>query len=165
MPDRPSLANRPSLADPRILVATGLGSGYLPGAPGTWGSALAALLAWPIAAAGGWLALLAAAAVVAVATIPTIAAYQRASGRLDPGPVVIDEVAGQWLTLAACPLDPLWWLAGFVAFRVCDIVKPPPAGWVDRNMKTAAGVMLDDVLAGLYAVAAILAARWATGAL
>jgi phosphatidylglycerophosphatase A len=155
------MSERPSLADPRILVATGLGSGYLPGAPGTWGSLLAAVVAWPIASAGGWPALLAAALVVAVATVPAIDAYQRASGRLDPGPVVIDEVAGQWLTLAACPLDPLWWLAGFAAFRAFDILKPPPVRWVDRRMKTAAGVMLDDLLAGLYAVAAILAARWA----
>lgn len=158
------VTDRPSLADPRILVATGLGTGYLPGIPGTWGSLLAVALAWPIATAGGWPALLTAAGIVAVLGLPAIDAYQRASGRLDPRQVVIDEVAGQWLTLAACPLEPAWWLAGFVAFRVFDIVKPPPIGWVDRRFKTAAGVMLDDLLAGLYAVAAILAARWATAA-
>ncbi|MEQ8817914.1 MAG: phosphatidylglycerophosphatase A [Thalassobaculum sp.] len=152
---------RPSLADPRILAATALGTGYLPAAPGTWASLLAAVAAWPIAAAGGWPLLLAAAAAVSMLGIPAIAAYHRASGRIDPGEVTIDEVAGQWLALAACPLDPLWWLAGFVAFRVFDIVKPPPVRWADRRFKTAVGVMLDDVLAGLYAVAVLLAARWA----
>lgn len=156
---------RPSLADPRILIATGLGTGYLPRAPGTWGSLLAALAAWPISAVGGWPLLLTAALVVAVAAIPAIEAYRRASGRLDPGQVVIDEVAGQWLTLAACPLDPVWWLAGFAVFRAFDIIKPPPIRWADRRFESAPGVMLDDLLAGLYAVATILAARWAIAAI
>ena len=156
------MAERPSLADPRILIATGLGSGYLPRMPGTWGSAVAVALAWPIAAAGGWTALLVAAVVAAIIGIPAIRAYQSQTGQADPGAVVIDEVAGQWLALAACPLDPLWWLAGFLAFRLCDITTPPPAGWIDRRMKTATGVMLDDLVAGLYAVAIILFARWAT---
>jgi len=155
------MIERPSLSDPRILVATGFGSGYLPRAPGTWGSALAALLAWPLAASGGWPALLAAAVLAALAGIPAIRAYQARTGQADPGPVVVDEFAGQWLALAACPLDPVWWLAGFAAFRLFDILKPPPAGWIDRNLKTAGGVMLDDLVAGLYAVAVILVARWA----
>lgn len=152
---------RPSLADPRILVATGLGTGYLPKAPGTWGSLLAALAAWPLAAALGWPALLAAAALATLLGIPAIAAFEARSGQKDPGAVVIDEFAGQWLALAACPLDPLWWLAGFAAFRVFDILKPPPANWIDRRMKTASGVMLDDLVAGLYAAGALLLARWA----
>lgn len=155
------MADRPPLSDPRILIATGLGSGYLPRMPGTWGSAVAAVLAWPIAAAGGWIALLVAALVAAIVGIPAIRAYQTRTGQADPGAIVIDEVAGQWLALAACPLDPLWWLAGFAAFRVFDILKPPPAGWIDRRLKTASGVMLDDLVAGLYAVATILVTRWA----
>lgn len=155
------MSERPSLADPRILLATGLGSGYLPRAPGTWGSLLAALLAWPLAGAAGWPALLAAAAAAALAGIPAIRAYTARTGQDDPGPVVIDEFAGQWLALAACPLEPLWWLAGFAAFRFFDIRKPPPVGWIDRHLKSASGVMLDDLVAGLYAGAAILLARWA----
>lgn len=152
---------RPSLADPRILAATALGTGYLPGAPGTWASLLAAAAAWPIAAAGGWPVLLAAALAIAILGIPAIDAYQRASGRIDPRQVTIDEVAGQWLALAACPLDPLWWLAGFATFRVFDILKPQPVRWADQRFKNAGGVMLDDMLAGLYAVVVLLAARWA----
>ena len=160
----PPVTERPSLADPRILVATGFGSGYLPAMPGTWGSLLAAGLAWPMAMVGGWPAVLVAALVAAVVGIPAIRAYQRRTGQADPGPVVVDEFAGQWLTLAACPLDPAWWLAGFLAFRFFDILKPPPANWIDRRMKTAEGVMLDDLVAGLYALAVIAAARWALGA-
>lgn len=158
------VADRPSLADPRILVATGLGSGYLPRAPGTWGSLLAAVAAWPIAGFGGGPGLIAAAVVAAAIGLPAIAAYQRASGQPDPREVVIDEVAGQWLALAACPPDPAWWLAGFAAFRVFDIVKPPPIRWVDRHVKTAAGVMLDDLLAGIYAAGTILLVRWVLAA-
>ena len=158
------MTGRPSLADPRILLATGFGSGYLPRAPGTWGSALAALLAWPLAAAGGWPAVLLASAAAALAGIPAIRAYTARTGQADPGPVVIDEFAGQWLVLAACPLDPVWWLAGFAAFRAFDIRKPPPVGWIDRHLKSAAGVMLDDLVAGLYAVGVILIARWAIAA-
>jgi len=145
---------RPSLASPAILVATGLGSGYLPKAPGTWGSLVAALLAWPLALLGGWPLLLGAAAVATVAGFWSTRIYLTRTGEEDPGPVVIDEVAGQWLTLAACPVEPLWWVLGFLAFRLADITKPFPASWADRRLHGAAGVMLDDLIAGLYAAAA-----------
>jgi len=155
------MAKRPSLASPAVLIATGFGSGYLPTAPGTWGSLLAAGLAWPIAVAAGVPGLLAAAAVAAVVGIWATGIYVARTGEDDPGPVVIDEVAGQWLTLAACPLDPLWWLAGFVAFRVADIVKPWPASWIDRRMHGPVGVMLDDLVAGAYAALAVWLVRYA----
>ncbi len=157
------MSDRPSLWSPAILVATACGSGYLPKAPGTWGSLAAALAAWPLAAAFGPTALLAAAAGATVLGLWATKVYISRTGAKDPGPVVIDEVAGQWLTLAACPLDPFWWLAGFLAFRVTDITKPFPANWVDRRVDGAGGVMLDDLVAGAYALGAILAARWALG--
>lgn len=152
---------RPSLASPWILIATGLGSGYLPKAPGTWGSALAVLLAWPIMGTGGVSALAVAAVLITALGFKATAVYQDRSGMKDPGPVVVDEVAGQWIALLACPLDPLWFLAGFAAFRLFDITKPPPARQIDRDMGGSAGVMLDDVVAGLYAAGVILVARWA----
>ncbi len=65
--------------------------------------------------------------------------------------MVVDEVVGQWLTLLSAALDPLLYLAGFAFFRGFDIVKPWPIGWADRRIPGAYGVMLDDVLAGLYA--------------
>ncbi|MFX4222405.1 MAG: phosphatidylglycerophosphatase A [Thalassobaculum sp.] len=149
---------RPSLASPAILIATGFGSGYLPKAPGTWGSLLAALLAWPLAGAGGAPALIAAAILATVAGLWAVRVYVDRTGESDPGPVVVDEFAGQWIALAVCPLDPVWWLAGFLVFRVIDIAKPFPAGWIDRNVKGPLGVMLDDLVAGVYSAALLLAA-------
>lgn len=151
--------DRPPLTSLAILVATGLGSGYLPKAPGTWGSLLAALLAWPLAAAFGSWVLVPAAVLATVAGIWATRVYIERTGAKDPGPVVIDEVAGQWLTLAVCPLDPIWWAFGFLAFRVADIAKPFPANWVDRNVDGAWGVMADDLVAGLYALAVLLVAQ------
>ena len=69
----------------------------------------------------------------------------------DPGAIVIDEVAGQWLTLAVAPLDPLAYLLGFVLFRIADVLKPWPASWLDRRVGGAFGVMIDDVAAAAYA--------------
>lgn len=150
--------SRPSLASPAILIATGFGSGYLPKAPGTWGSLLAALLAWPLAGAGGAPALIVAAILATVAGLWAVRVYVDRTGESDPGPVVVDEFAGQWIALAVCPLDPVWWLAGFLVFRVIDIAKPFPAGWIDRNVKGPLGVMLDDLVAGIYSAALLLAA-------
>ena len=112
---------------------------------------LAAGLAWPIVMLAGSVGLLVAAAVIAVVGVWATGVYVTRTGEDDPGPVVIDEVAGQWLTLVVCPLDPVWWLVGFVAFRVADIAKPWPASWIDRRMHSPTGVMLDDIVAGAYA--------------
>ncbi|MDF1790684.1 MAG: phosphatidylglycerophosphatase A [Thalassobaculaceae bacterium] len=155
------MSDRPSLASPAVLIATGFGSGYLPKAPGTWGSLLAAALAWPIALAGGGPALVGAAVLATLAGIWATGVYMERTGLQDPGAVVVDEFAGQWLVLAVCPLDPIWWAAGFVAFRIADITKPFPASWIDRRMHGATGVMLDDLVAGLYAALVVwAAARW-----
>jgi phosphatidylglycerophosphatase A len=158
-------AKRPSLSNPWILLATGFGSGYLPKAPGTWGSAVATILAWPIMALGGVTGLALAALLITAVGFKATAVYQSRSGIKDPGPVVVDEFSGQWIALLACPLNPVWFLAGFVAFRLFDITKPSPARQIDRNMGGAAGVMLDDVVAGLYAAGVILAARLALSGL
>jgi phosphatidylglycerophosphatase A len=69
----------------------------------------------------------------------------------DPAPVVIDEVAGQWLTLLAADPDMVLYGAGFVLFRAADIFKPWPASWADKHVAGGFGVMLDDVIAGAYA--------------
>ncbi|SDF11419.1 phosphatidylglycerophosphatase A family protein [Thalassobaculum litoreum] len=160
MSDRPAPA-RPSLASPAVLIATGLGTGYLPKAPGTWGSLLAAVLAWPIAQAGGTPALLVAAVLATGVGTWATGVYMARTGTHDPGSVVIDEVAGQWLALALCPLHPLWWVVAFVAFRAADITKPFPANRIDRDMRSPFGVMLDDLVAGAYAALVVwIAAAW-----
>ncbi|CAA7625941.1 Phosphatidylglycerophosphatase A (fragment) [Magnetospirillum sp. UT-4] len=89
------------------------------------------------------------------------AEYVRRTGRDDPKEVVVDEVAGQCLVLAAVPDDPVLYLAGFAVFRVLDIWKPWPASWADRTLPGGLGVMADDALAALYgALLMALAALW-----
>lgn len=157
----PITPTRPSLASPAVLIATGFGTGYLPKAPGTWGSLLATILAWPIAQAGGMPALLGAALLATLIGTWATGIYMTRTGVHDPGAVVIDEFAGQWLALALCPVHPLWWGIAFIAFRVADITKPFPANRIDRDMHSAFGVMLDDLVAGAYAALVVwIAAAW-----
>jgi phosphatidylglycerophosphatase A len=127
-------------------VASACGVGVFPWAPGTAGSAVALILGAAIFHIGGH-ALLALAA--AVATIGGIWAIFAAAAKDDPGWVVIDEVAGQWLTLLG--LHHLSWggvIVAFALFRLLDITKPGPIGWADR-MNTPLGIMADDVIAGI----------------
>jgi phosphatidylglycerophosphatase A len=140
---------RPSLSNPAVLLATVFGIGWLPKAPGTWGSLAALPIAWWIASTGGTMALAGAIVMVFVIGIWACAGYAKATGTHDAGACVIDEVAGQWIVLLVVPLDPVFYLGAFLAFRFFDIVKPWPAGWADRNIHGGFGVMLDDVFAGL----------------
>ena len=136
---------------PSTWIATWLGAGLLPWAPGTWGSLAALPFAWAIAAAGGQVALLAAAVAVFAVGCWAAAAYCRRSGEKDPGAVVVDEVAGQWLTLAFVPASAWSFALGLVLFRAADIGKPWPASWIDREVEGGLGVMADDMIAGVYA--------------
>jgi len=145
---------------PAFLISTWFGAGLLPVAPGTWGSAAALPFAWLIVALGGQWALLGASLAAFIIGIWAAEIYGRRSGLKDASPIVIDEVAGQWLTLVPAPLDPLIYLAGFLLFRAADIVKPWPANWADRSLDGGLGVMLDDVFAGLYAAGALFAVTW-----
>jgi phosphatidylglycerophosphatase A len=76
-----------------------------------------------------------------------------ARGVKDAGSIVIDEVAAQWVVLAAAPVEPAAYILGFLLFRVADILKPWPASWADRRVSGGFGVMLDDIIAALYAAA------------
>lgn len=153
-------ATRPSpLSRPALLIATWFGCGLLPGAPGSWGSLAALPFAWAIAWAGGAGALLGAALLLFFLGWWAAGIAAAAFGAADPGAVVVDEVMGQWLTLAAAPLDPRAYAAGFVLFRLFDIVKPWPVRWADRRIAGGLGIMLDDGLAALYAAAILLIGR------
>jgi phosphatidylglycerophosphatase A len=149
--------------DPATALATWFGTGYAPVAPGTWGSLAALPFAWGIAALAGPWALVPAAALLFLlgwaASIRVVAASH--SG--DPQIIVVDEVVGQWLTLAVAPLDPLAYALGFALFRAADIVKPWPAGWADRGVGGGLGVMLDDALAALYSGGLLWLALWLLG--
>ena len=141
---------------PAHLLATWFGVGLLPKAPGTRGSLAALPFAWVIQTTWGPWGLLTAAALVGLAGWWAASRYVAQSSDSDPGPVVIDEVAGQWLTLVVAPTT-LWAYAlGFALFRVADIAKPWPASWADRELKGGLGVMVDDGIAGIYAGAVLL---------
>ena len=136
-------------------MASGAGTGFLPRAPGTWGSAAAALLGAALLAAGPWTL----AAGVLAATLGGLWAIPRADGDADPGWVVIDEVAGMWLTML--PLGHptlLGVLAAFALFRLLDIAKPGPIGMLDQ-IPGRIGVMGDDLAAGLCGAILVWLAR------
>ena len=138
------------------LIATFFGTGYMKPGPGTWGSAATVLLWW---LASHWIrpniqavVACAVAVVVVLMGIPAATQVARASGRKDPQFVVIDEVAGQLIALIAAPITWKSLLAGFILFRGFDIVKPPPVRQLER-LPEGTGIVIDDVGAGLYALA------------
>ncbi len=134
-----------------LLLASGLGIGYLPGAPGTAGSLWAILLWWLVGGPqGGWPLLLGLSVFLLAAGTLACAAGEREWGH-DPGRVVIDEVAGQWLALLILGRTEWpWLLAAFLLFRLLDIWKPGPVDSAQR-LPGALGVMADDLLAGILA--------------
>jgi phosphatidylglycerophosphatase A len=135
-----------------LLWATFFGAGYVPVAPGTAGTLAAVPLWWGLTYASRWVYV---GAMVAV-TLTGIAAADRAGryfGVADSGHIVIDEVAGYLVTMLFLPRSALAAIVGFVLFRLFDVLKPPPAGFFDRDprWKNGAGVVLDDLFAGVWA--------------
>ncbi|QIE42368.1 phosphatidylglycerophosphatase A [Rhodobacteraceae bacterium SC52] len=158
----------------RALATVGY-VGLLRPAPGTWGSAAAVPLGYALHVAGGFPLLLV--ATIAVFGLGWWAAHaeERATGSHDASEIVIDEVVGIWIALL--PLSGgLWhagadpwvfpwpgWVGAFFLFRLFDIWKPGPVGWADR-LPGPFGVMLDDVIAGVFAAIGVtLAAGFAHG--
>jgi phosphatidylglycerophosphatase A len=124
--------------------------------PGTWASLVALPCAWAIRARWGSAGLTVAAALTFVAGCWSAGRVARASQVEDPGKIVIDEVAGQWLALLAAPLNPLSYALAFLLFRIFDVWKPWPVCWADRHVRGGPGIMLDDLLAAIYAAFALL---------
>ena len=142
------------------LLASWFGSGFLPGTPGTWGSLAALPFAWLIVAyAGDWPLLVAANLLFYIGWVAAHFAIRDQSDH-DPGWIVIDEVVGQWITLFALPLNLLAYAIGFALFRVFDIWKPWPIHVVERRFGGGFGIMIDDVLAAIYALIVIGIGRW-----
>jgi phosphatidylglycerophosphatase A len=145
-------------------LGTFFGAGFLKPGPGTYGS-IAALLLWygaahilnpsPTALAIGTIV---AAIVVTLIGIPAATIVARESGREDPGHVVIDEAAGQLIALIAIPADWKHAVLSLLLFRAFDIFKPPPIRQLER-LPAGTGIMLDDVAAGLFALACAQLAR------
>lgn len=142
---------RLSFWHPAHLIATFGGAGLIKPAPGTWGSLAALPFAWFLLAAGGPVVLVFAAVLLFAAGCWATAVYIDAVGGDDPQTVVVDEVVGQWLTLAVVLPDIRFFVAGFVLFRLFDVVKPWPIRTIERRTPGAFGVMIDDVLAAVYA--------------
>jgi phosphatidylglycerophosphatase A len=142
------------------LIASWFGSGLLPGAPGTWGSLAALPFAWLILAYAGKWPLFAAAIILFFAGWVAAHIAIRGDNDQDPGWIVIDEVVGQWLTLVALPLNLFAFAIGFALFRLFDIWKPWPIRQVERRCGGGFGIMIDDVLAAVYAVIIIGIGRW-----
>jgi phosphatidylglycerophosphatase A len=145
-----------------LVIATALGAGYSPIASGTAGSAVALLILWlvPFSRVG----LVVFFVVVTVAGTWAAHVAEAAVGGKDPGVIVIDEVAGMTLSVLALPLPltvPVL-VVGFVMFRIFDVVKPFPAGR-SQALRGGVGVMIDDIIAGLYALILLVALRAVTG--
>ncbi|MGH8492454.1 MAG: phosphatidylglycerophosphatase A family protein [Moraxellaceae bacterium] len=154
--------NKPDLRDPVQLLAFGLGSGLAPKAPGTFGS-LAALLLFPLLAYAGLSAYLVFMLIAAVGGIWICGHAAHALGVHDDGRIVWDEFAGQWIALT--PLVPVaagvglsgnlstlvGLVAAFALFRLLDVAKPWPIGYLDRKIDGGLGIIADDLLAGALA--------------
>lgn len=152
------------LRHPALLLATWFGIGLIPLAPGTWASLAALPFAWAIRSLWGAPSLALAVALIFAVGCWAAAIVAKRSGIADPGAIVIDEIAGQWLVLLAAPLSPLAWSLAFLLFRLFDIWKPWPVRWIDHHVKGGLGIMLDDVAAAGYAVLALSALLAIAGA-
>lgn len=142
-----------NLANPVHLAAVGFGSGLAPKAPGTMGT-LAAIPLYLLLTSVLDLELWQYIAIVAIASVVGIyicAAASKAMGVHDHGAIVWDEIAGYGVTMIAAPQGWLWVILGFALFRFFDIVKPGPIGWLDNNTHGGFGIMVDDILAGIFA--------------
>ncbi len=162
--------NKPDLRDPLQLLAFGFGSGLAPKAPGTFGS-LAALLLFPLLAYAGLPVYIGLMVLAAVAGVWICGHAAHALDVHDDGRIVWDEFAGQWIALT--PLVPvaagigLSWnqqvltglVAAFLLFRLLDVAKPWPIGYLDRKIDGGLGIIADDLLAGVLAALAVYVLR------
>jgi len=146
-----SVPNKDNLRDPRQLLALGFGSGLAPVAPGTFGTLVGVLIYLPLSQLPlVWY--LAALLVVVLIGIPVCGHTARALGTHDHGSIVWDEIAGMLVTMIGAPAGWPWLVGGFLLFRLFDIWKPWPIRLLDREVGGGLGIMLDDLLAGVYAL-------------
>ena len=135
---------------PAYLIATGFGTGLLPKAPGTWGSLLAVVLAWPIATFLGTGGMMIAILVLIPVGIWASDRVDQTKDEDDAGEIIVDEIVGQWITLLFLPPSITLYAIAFVVFRVFDIFKPWPVDHFDKHSSGGMGIMQDDIAAGLY---------------
>jgi phosphatidylglycerophosphatase A len=154
MTDRPSIPGL-NLRNPMHLLAFGFGAGTLPFAPGSFGT-LVAIPIYLLLAPLPLISYLSTLLVVFIAGVWLCERTSRDLGVHDHGGIVWDEIVGYLVTMTFAPAGWLWILIGFLLFRLFDILKPWPISTIDRQVKGGFGIMLDDLLAGIYALLVIL---------
>jgi phosphatidylglycerophosphatase A len=148
--DANNSAASPNMKNPVHFLAFGFGSGLAPKAPGTFGT-LAAIPVWYFAASAGIWAYIAV-TVCVIAIGPYLCGKTSSDMKVhDHGGIVWDEIAGYLITMTALPITWQWAVLGFLLFRLFDIWKPWPIGWLDKRVDGGLGIMVDDLVAGLYA--------------
>ena len=135
--------------DAEVLLACGFGSGFLPKAPGTWGSVFGLLVWWWLLAPTPWFVQLGVAATTFALGWWVVGRVTRRYGCHDDPAIVIDEIVGIWVALLGIGQSWILALFGFVLFRLLDIAKPWPIGLADRRVPGGFGVMFDDLIAGV----------------
>ena len=144
--------------DPFVLVATGFGIGWIPVAPGTLASLLAAIAYWLlISPAAYWVQVVTTVLVCCVALVVLLVVVHK-YGYVDARSIVLDEIAGVSVAFLLLPPDFWVFVVAFLLFRLFDIWKPMPIGWIDKKMRSALGIVLDDLVAGGMACVIALAA-------
>jgi len=152
---KPGIRSLPSgmaFANPQSLIATWFGAGLLRPAPGTMGSLAAIPFGYAIVVLSGQAALAIGAALLFVIGTIAAGAYGKKSGVVDDQSIVIDEVAGMWIAAIPAGENIFLWAVAFFLFRIFDIWKPWPASFFDNRAKGGFDVMMDDVVAGIYAL-------------
>ncbi len=137
-----------------IAIATGFYAGKLPLCPGTWGS-LVAIIPWFLLRNLTTPAYLIMLGMVFVLGFFVAGSAEKLLHQADAGPIVIDEILGMFITLAWAPDHPAAWILGFFLFRLFDVTKPFPCSWFDQHIHGGIGIMMDDVIAGFYALASL----------
>lgn len=150
---------RKVLTDPVNFLAFGCGTGLAPFAPGTVGSLPGMLLFW-LTMDYGLYVQFGVLAVLVVAGIWLCGESARRIGVHDHGGIVWDEITGMYATLIVAPVSVLGWVLAFALFRLMDIVKPWPIRDLDHRMEGGLGIMLDDLVAALYAAVMLGLYRW-----
>jgi phosphatidylglycerophosphatase A len=134
-----------------LIIATGFYSGFLPKAPGTWGSLVGLALFFLLHTLSLPVYLAVIAGLFAVGSLAAGEA-EKILDKRDPGVVVIDEIVGMLIAMIAVPMTPLTLALGFILFRIFDIAKPFPVNFFDQRFHGGLGIMLDDVVAGIYSL-------------
>ena len=153
------ISARTVMTDPVHLLAFGFGLGLAPTAPGTVGTLLGVVFAW-LALDLGIIVQIGIGVAMFVAGIWICDNSSRRIGQHDPGGIVWDEIAAMYLTLLVAPTTISAWILAFVLFRFFDIVKPWPIRDLDHRMRGGLGIMLDDLVAALYAAILLALYGW-----